>query len=265
MICRSGKLQNNVLYNIRRVKMTIQYPTPQSMLVDLDLDKVSLCNQGANSRAHILIAKRKENSDMPKTFEELLKALTPEQADMVNTHIAGIEKAKDDIIKALTEDVTTLTGEVDTLKKSVPTKEEGTEDIMKNASPEIAAYIAKLKGSVDQLVADREEVLAKERFELVKAIPVDEAKLKSVLKSASPAVFEILKAAATAVETTVLDKGKGKEEQNDFTETAAKAYDALDKAAKAIALEKSMTFEQAFTEACVANPEIYAKYVKGDK
>ena len=239
------------------------YPLPRSILVDLELDRVSLCNQGANSRAHILLTKRKENSDMPKTFEELLKAVEADQALLITNHIAELEKAKDDTITKLNGDVTTLTGEVETLKKSVvvvPT----VEDITKNASPELTAYIAKLKGSVDTLVAAQEEALAKSRFEEVKAIPADAEEMKNVLKSASPATFAILKKAATAIEATLLIN-KGKETLNDFNQTADQAYDVLAKAAKVIAVEKSLTFEQAFVEACANDSDTYTKYVKGDR
>lgn len=240
------------------------YPTPQSILVDLDLDKVSLCNQGANSRAHILLTKRKENQSMPKTFEELMKALTEEQVTLVTAHIADIEKAKDEAITKLTDDVTTLNGEVDTLKKAVPAVEQKPDEILKNASPALAAYIETLQKSVSTLVADKEENVAKARFEIVKALPVDPEELKTVLKSASPATFEILKKAAAAIEAGIL-KGKGMETPGDtFGLTADKAFESLEKSAKKIALEKSITFEQGFTEACNADPETYAKYVKGD-
>jgi hypothetical protein len=66
---------------------------PSFALVNLTLDAVALCNEGANSRADILLTKRKESQIMP-TFDELLKELTPESADVVTKHIAAIEAAK---------------------------------------------------------------------------------------------------------------------------------------------------------------------------
>lgn len=233
---------------------------PEAALVNLSLDAVALCNEGANSRAHILLTKRKEKESMPTSFEELLKALTPEQAELVTKHIAGIETAKDGVIKGLNDQITNLTGEVDTLKKAKP----AADDVLKNASPEIKAMVEKLQGTVNTLVSEREEELVKTRFEKVKALPVDEEQLKSVLKSASPAVIAVLEKAATAIEEGLA--AKGKETGNNFSGTSAEeSYAKLEKAAKVIAAEKAVTFEKAFTMALEADPDTYKNYVKGVK
>lgn len=241
----------------------------QSIIVDLDLDKVALCNQGANSRANILLTKRKENSKMPENFEELVKALTDEQAAIVTAHIAALEKAHADEIVAKDETITELNADITTLKeetaKSKPEGEEKTpEDLLKSVSPELATYVETLQKSVNALVAEQEETLAKTRFEAVKALPVEEEALKAVLKSASPAMYEILVKAANAVETTVL-KGKGKDlPADEFVVDANSAYESLSKSAnKIMAEEVGKTFEQAFVEACSNDPETYATYVKG--
>lgn len=247
-----------------------QNPLARNILVDLDVETVSLCNQGVNTRAHILLAKGKENKEMPKTFEELMKALTPEQAELVTKHIGAIEEAKDGDIAELTKSVTALEEKVTALEAGAnqpPAGDEGVaksvDEILKAASPELAEYVATLQKSVGSLIADREETIAKARFEEVKAIPCEEEVLKSVLKSASPAVFEVLKKAATAIEEKVLT-AKGKETSSDeFTASADMAYAKLDKSAKAIALEKGITYEQAFTQACNADPATYTSYTKG--
>lgn len=242
--------------------MPLTLSNPEAALVNLSLDAVALCNEGANSRAHILLTKRKEKESMPTSFEELLKALNPEQAEIVNKHIAGIEAAKDGVIKGLNETITTLTGKVETLEKAKPADPK--DDVMKNASPEIKAAFEKLQGTVNSLVAEREEDLAKSRYEKVKALPVEEAELKGVLKSASPAVLTILEKAATAIAEGLA--AKGKETPNNFPGGADDAYNALEKSAKAIMGENTgMTFEQAFTKACEKDPTSYAKYAKGEK
>ena len=243
--------------------MPLTLSNPEAALVNLSLDAVALCNEGANSRAHILLIKRKEKESMPTSFEELLKALNPEQAEIVNKHIAGVEAAKDGVIKGLNETITTLTGKVETLEKAKPAAP-ATDDVLKNASPEIKAMVEKLQGTVNSLVAEREEDLAKSRYEKVKALPVEEAELKGVLKSASPAVLTILEKAATAITEGLA--AKGKETPNNFPGGADDAYNALEKSAKAIMGENTgMTFEQAFTKACEKDPTSYAKYVKGEK
>ena len=86
---------------------------PQAALVDLSLSAVALCNEGANSRADILLYKRKETNSMPKTFEELLAALDTDAAAVVTKHIETLRAADQATIK-------NLQGEVDTLKTAAP-------------------------------------------------------------------------------------------------------------------------------------------------
>lgn len=243
---------------------TIPVLPAQSILVDLDLDRVALCNQGANSRAHILLTKRKENVSMPKTFEELMAILEPAHAEVIKNHLADVVKTKDEDIAKLNTQVDTLTGEVETLKETAKSASatNDKDDILKGVSPEIAAYIGELQKSVNTLVEDKAEAIAKQRFDAVKAIPMEEETLKSVLKTASPAVFEVLKAAATAVEGAVLT-AKGKDLDSDtFVADRDGAYAKLEKSARDIMKENtSITFEQAFMEACSKDSVTYAKYV----
>lgn len=243
----------------------------QTALVDLSLNAVALCNEGSNSRADILLVKsRKEGVNMPKTFEELLKALQPEQADIVTKHIAGVEAAKDEVIKGLngqvtelTSQVTNLTGQVDSLQKSKPTEQE---DVLKSLSPELQAMFKKQQETIDGLLAAQAEDLAKSRFEKCKAIPCEEAELKDVLKSASPAVVAILEKAAAAIEKGA-HSAVGADGEPAFVGTSAEdLYGKLEKSARELmAGNEGMTFEKAFTKACEADPATYQKYVKGAK
>ena len=123
-------------------------PNARTALVDLSLGAVALCNEGANSRADIIFTKRKESTCMPTNFEELLKALQPAQAEIVNKHIAGVEAAKDteiaklnDQVKDLTVEKTKLEGQVAELSKSKGTATE--EDVLKSLSPEVRALFEK--------------------------------------------------------------------------------------------------------------------------
>jgi septum formation inhibitor-activating ATPase MinD len=243
----------------------------QSIIVDLDLDKVALVNQGANSRANILLTKRKENNTMPETFEKLMEALTEEQATLVKTHIAAIEKTHTEAIATADTTIATLNADLTKAKEEVEVNKskadvKSPEDMLKSVSPEIANYVAELQKSVKGLVATQEEALAKSRFEAVKAIPCEEEELKSVLKSASPAVYDILLKAAKAVEENVL-KAKGTDNPEDtFKGGADEAYGKLEKSARAIMVEDvSKTFEGAFMDACSRDPKTYATYVKEAK
>lgn len=232
---------------------------PVTELVNLNLEAIALCNEGANSRAHILLTKRKENKSM--SFEEFLKALNSEQAELVNKHIEEIAAAKDKTISELNEQVIKLTTKVEEIEKSKAKEDD--EDIFKNIPPEVKAHIEKLQSTVNSLVQAQEEVLANERFMKVKALPVEETELKTVLKSVSPAVFAILEKAAKVIENGLIAKGKVTEA--DFQEeTEASSYAKLEKVAKEIMKENTdITFEQAFTLACEKDIETYKNYVKG--
>lgn len=245
----------------------------QTALVDLSLDAIALCNEGCNSRADILLVKsRKEGVNMPKTFEELLKALQPDQADIVTKHITGVEAAKDEVIKGLNGQITELTGkvndltgQVDALQKNKPTSNQE-DDVLKSLSPELQALFKKQQSTIDGLLAAQAEDLAKARFEKCKAIPCEEAELKEVLKTASPAVVAVLEKAAAAIEKGTLTATGGDGNPAFVGTSADDLYGKLEKAAKELmTANEGMTFEKAFTKACEADPDTYQKYVKGVK
>lgn len=226
---------------------------PITALVNLDVNAVALVEEGANTRAHILLTKRKENETM--SFDELIKALNQEQAELITEHIAELVATKDSEVAKLKEQVEELS------KASEPKEDPPTVDITKNASPELKAYVEKLQETVSGLVAAQEEAMAAERFEKVKALPVEEEDLKEILKSVSPAVFGILEKAAVALEASLKAKGKATPEEPDED-----FYEVLSKAARAIMKEDSkLSFEQAFTKACERDVETYQKYAKGVK
>ena len=231
---------------------------PQAALVDLSLSAVALCNEGANSRADILLYKRKEPNSMPKTFEELMAALDTDAAAVVTKHIETLRAADQATIK-------NLQGEVDTLKTAAPAAQAPAheEDVLKGASPEIRALFEKMQGTVNQLLAAQEASVVEERYQKCKALPCEEATLREVLKSASPATVSILEAAANAI-AEGLHKATGTSASGIIkTGTADEAYAALEKSAKTIAAEQGITFEKAFTEACQRDPDTYKKYVEG--
>lgn len=195
---------------------------------------------------------------MPKTFEELMAALDTDAADVVNKHIETLRAADQATIK-------NLQGEVDTLKTAAPAAQAPAheEDVLKGASPEVRALFEKMQGTVNQLLAAQEASVVEERYQKCKALPCEEATLREVLKSASPATVSILEAAANAI-AEGLHKATGTSASGIIkTGTADEAYAALEKSAKTIAAEQGITFEKAFTEACQRDPDTYKKYVEG--
>ena len=241
-------------------------PNPSFALVNLKLDAVALCNEGANSRADILLTKRKESQIMPNTFDELLKELTPESADLVTKHIAAMEAAKD---KSIGE----LQGKVDTLEKAKPVAPvtpaaTSLDELLKSAAPEMREQFEKMQSTISTLVSAQADTVAAAHYEKCKALPVEEATLKSILKTASPAVIDALEKAAQAVAATVLT-AKGSDGTGEFQKTDADAhYETLAKSARAIVAadaEGKTTFESAFMTACERNPEVYKSYTEGVK
>lgn len=236
---------------------------PSTALVDLRLRAVALCNEGANSRADIIMTKRKENATMPKTYDELLQALQPDQAEILMKHIAGINAAHEQAVAELNKTVAELTGKVESLQKSAPAAITPADDVTKGMSPEVAELFKKQQATIDQLLADKAEALAATRFEKCKAIPVAENELMSVLKTASPAVVAVLeKAAAAIVEKSHTPEGSAANPQF-VGNTADDLYGKLEKSAKEIMKQSAgMTYEQAFAEACARDPETYRKYTE---
>ena len=195
---------------------------------------------------------------MPKTFEELMAALDTDAAAVVTKHIETLRAADQATIK-------NLQGEVDTLKTAAPAAQAPAheEDVLKGASPEIRALFEKMQGQMNQLLAAQEASVVEERYQKCKALPCEEATLREVLKSASPATVSILEAAANAI-AEGLHKATGTNASGTIkTGTADEAYAALEKSAKTIAAEQGITFEKAFTEACQRDPDTYKKYVEG--
>lgn len=234
-------------------------PAVQAALVDLSLDAVALCGQGANTRADIILCKRKETKSMPQTFEELMKGLEPDAAALVTKHIEGLQAADQATIGQ-------LQGKISELEKSAtqtPPPAAQQEDVFKGASPEMMAEIQKMRTALQAMQDQQANDLAEKRYQMCKAIPVEEAKLRDVLKSVSPAALEVLTAAAKAIESTLM-KGTGTGVDGVMqTGSANDAYATLEKSAKTIAAAEGITFEKAFTEACNRDPATYQKYVEG--
>lgn len=237
------------------------YTTPSNPmyeLVDLSLDAVALCKEGANTRANIILTKGKEKPKMPATYEELMASLKPEQAEVIKKKITDELAVKDTTITTLNTKVSDL--EKASKKPADPPKP-AEEDILKSLSPEAKELIEKLKGTVDALITERADDLAKTRYEKCKALPAEEKALKDILKTASPAVCDLLEKASEAISKGILE-GKGTDTNNaGVGVTADTAYAQLEKSAKDIMAKNSgMTFEKAFMEASTNDPATYKKY-----
>lgn len=204
---------------------------------------------------------------MPKTFDELMKSLQATEADLITKHVNALETKVTDLTKSVADkdvEIVDLKEQLEKAKKAPEVKDEDAIALaLKNASPALVAHIEGLQRSVQSLVADQQNDLAAKRFDLVKAIPAEEATLKDILKSASPATFEILCKAAKAIEEGLL-KTNGKTTSDEPAGGAeGKAYAKLEKAAKALMVATpALPFESAFLKACEMDPVTYAEHRK---
>lgn len=255
-------------------------PTPsnttemQTFLVNLDLSRIALCNAGCNTRADILLTKRKETDTMPSfaSYEDVAKSLEPDVLSLIQAHfkseLDAAIKAKDAEIDGLNKSITNLQTTVDTLKKSAPTEpsEPSPEELLKGLNPEVKKMFENQQALLNQLIAKDQEATANARFAAVKALPVEEAALKEVLKTASPATYDVLVAAAKAVSEATLTEPAGSDADGDISKSANDAYAVLEKSAKEyMTAHPEMSFEQAFTAVCTSNPDAYVNYTKGAK
>ena len=251
-------------------------PTPsnttemQTFLVNLDLSRIALCNAGCNTRADILLTKRKETDTMPSfaSYEDVAKSLEPDVLSLIQAHFKSELDAKDAEIAGLNKSIANLQTTVDNLKKSAPAEpsEPSPEELLKGLSPEVKKMFENQQTLLNQLIAKDQEATANARFAAVKALPVEEAALKEVLKTASPATFDVLVAAAKAVSEATLTEPAGSDADGDISKSANDAYAILEKSAKDyMTAHPEMSFEQAFTAACTSNPDAYVNYTKGAK
>ena len=251
-------------------------PTPsnttemQTFLVNLDLSRIALCNAGCNTRADILLTKRKETDTMPSfaSYEDVAKSLEPDVLSLIQAHFKSELDAKDAEIAGLNKSIANLQTTVDNLKKSAPAEpsEPSPEELLKGLNPEVKKMFENQQTLLNQLIAKDQDATANARFAAVKALPVEEATLKEVLKTASPATFDVLVAAAKAVSEATLTEPAGSDADGDISKSANDAYAILEKSAKDyMTAHPEVSFEQAFTAVCTSNPDAYVNYTKGAK
>lgn len=253
-----------------------------NILLNLEVDRVDLVDEGANSEAFIKLYKRKERQDA-MNFEEILAKMKPEHADVIRQEItkakcegtdaasqemAGMKdkltKAEEEVAKAK-EDLSKLTAELETVTKA-KTEEQPFEEVIKSLDPTVQEVFKSLKSQkeaaeavVKQLNEKKLEDEAVAKAKELKSLPVEEAKLVSVVKGLSDEVYDILKAASKAIETGGLfeEIGKSKGEANND------AWSKIEKKADEIADAEKISKQKAIAKVVKENPDLYREYLKG--
>lgn len=240
--------------------------TPLFTLVDMNLEAVALCSQGANSRANILLTKSMKEGNSKMGINEILAGLSEEAQATLTKYIeetatANVTKAVEDAVAPLNAKITELEATNKSLTENAAKATQSTEpeDFTKSLPEPAREQFEKMQKSLAALQAERAEALAKSRFEVVKAIPCDSNKLKSILKNVDPDVFEVLTKAATAIEegigksTAAAGEGKLDKSTDDY-------YKELETIADGISKSEGVSLAKAFTLACERNADLYAKY-----
>lgn len=268
-----------------------------TLLEDLIIDRVDLCDEGANSEAFIELFKRKEQSTMD--VKEILSKMKPEHAkiiqDAFDSSAASLKEAQDSVAAVAKERDDAKT-ELEATQKSLEETKKALEEAkkphpddctcpectakrngasfdqtetFKSMPKEVQEYLNTIKAQKDaaeeELRKSKEaaaEAEAVAKAESLKAIPVDKEKLVGILKSATPELIELLTVINTAIEGTVLGE-VGKNASGTSSTGASDAWSKIDAKAAELAKTKNITKAKAVSEVIKENPELYREYLEG--
>jgi hypothetical protein len=269
---------------------------PQAIL-ELNVNRVDLVDEGCNSASFIKLVKRKEQ-DSAMEFDEILAKMKPEHkavieaeiekaksanagkcpvcgATLVNGKCPDCEKkmadAKDEVAKAKAACATAeeKAKKLEDEKNTGNTKSQSVEDVMKGLDPAVQEVFKNMQEEVKKSreAAQKaeearitEEAVAKAKS--LSYLPVEQEKLVDVMKSVPTEVFEILKSANKIIGDSGLFEEFGKKKEN----TAGSTDDAwaqIEKKAEAISAEEKVTKAKAISMAIKQNPDLYRQYLNG--
>lgn len=253
-------------------------------LFDLEVDRVDLVDEGANSAAHIMFFKNKGGNEMDA--QQIIGALKPEHKQVVEAYIekakedaateackakektddtlkADLEAAKGEVEKAKTT-ISTLEAEVEDLKKSKVAKsnEVDFEEVLKGMDPAAAEVIKKMKADNEahaiEVAKMKEEKATQEavaKANTLKALPIEQTKLAEIIKKGIDAdLLNALESIAQVCENSDLFKAKGTGATN---ADALDSWEAVDAKAAEIAKAKSVSIEKARAQILKENPDLY--------
>lgn len=250
-----------------------------TLITDLEVTRVDLVPEGANSEAFIAIFKSKEGGNEGMTFEEILAKMKPEHAAVIKTameeSVASVKAENESLAERVAKMEQDAEAEAEA-KKAAEAKEEEKEpedsDVLKGLDPAIAAIVekARLQASAaeQELKKMKDEQTTAEVITKAKELTnlgTEEKQLVEVLKSLKATdatlydnVFGIMKAANAMIADGATFEEIGKSSSEDSKD----AWGKIDQLADQRAVAKSITKEAAISEVLKEQPELYNEYLK---
>ena len=268
-----------------------------TLLENLVIDRVDLCDEGANSEAFIELFKRKEHDGMD--LQEIISKMKPEHAKVVKDAFDASEASLKEAtgnVDALTKERDKALADLEALKKQLEEKHPDNCDCdecnakreaankdkkssgnasfdqtetFKSLSKEVQDYISTIREQKEAAEAElrksREEAAEAEavaKASTLKAIPVDQEKLVGIIKNATPELIELLETINGAIEGTVLGE-VGKTAANTSDSSSADAWSKIDAKAAELAKSSNISKAKAVSEVIRNNPDLYREYLEG--
>jgi ABC-type transporter Mla subunit MlaD len=249
-------------------------------LLNLDIDRVDLVDEGANSAAFIKLYKRKERVK-GMDLKDVLAKIKPEHAEVIES---ALEKAKNEVPEDVEKKVKDLKAKLEKANKELKEaterlekskelkKDDNLEEIVKSLDGPIKEAFEKLQAQkkaaeeiAKQLQEQKEKEAALAKAKELKNLPMETEKLAGIIKNVSPEVFELLKAANEAIEKNVLGT-VGDNGDNTINNSAGDdAWAKIEKKAKKLAKEESISMEKAIAKIIDEEPELYEEYLEGGR
>lgn len=247
-----------------------------NIVLDLEVDRVDLVNEGANSAAFIRLYKGKENV-LAMTYDEILKSMKPEHADVIKAEIekakTSSETAQAELLTKANADLQAASEDLAKAKEKLAEIEEkekleksaaNVEDVIKSLDPAVQEVFKSIKAQkeaaeavVKSLQEAEVEKEAVAKAADLKGLPTPQEKLVEIVKTATPEVYGILKAASDAI----VNGGIFEEVGKTTTKETSNSWDAIEKKADEIAKRDTITKEAAISKAVRENPDLYKAYI----
>ncbi|MNH15358.1 hypothetical protein D3C79_749700 [compost metagenome] len=244
-------------------------------LLNPQYTRVDLVKEGANSQAKIMLYKSKGGNVM--NFVDLMKTLKPEHVSIIEAHIAGIEKAKDDDIDVITKAKEAAEEALQNAQIEKTASGQSEEEIIKSIKDPalrtlMETQVAKTKAAEAEVRKAREATLNTEavsKARELEGIGSDNETLVGIYKSLSDLdteirdqVFGVLKAAKNVQEDGSLTTEIGKSVKKGPVMSEEDAWGAIEAAAAEIQKSANTSKESAIQKAIENNPELYQAYLR---